>query len=106
VVLLFIILNPAKRRLYSRKSEEIRSIHFTGKKMAKPIVLHLGDAIKYNHDFYNQEFLKRFEVVRNDAETREDFIDALKKNRYFSAAQIILELSIDDRKVWQLFRHL
>lgn len=50
-------------------------------KMPKPIVLHLGDAIKYNHDFYNNEFLARFDVVRNDTETRQDFIDALKQKR-------------------------
>jgi hypothetical protein len=54
--------------------------------MAKPIVLHLGDAIKYNHDFYDQEFLDRFEVVRNDTETREEFVDALKKKRYLSVS--------------------
>lgn len=47
----------------------------------KPIVLHLGDAIKYNYEFYNQEFLNRFEVVRNNAETREDFIQALQERR-------------------------
>jgi hypothetical protein len=49
--------------------------------MSKPIVLHLGDAIKYNHDFYNNEFLQRFDVVRNDTETREQFIEALKSKR-------------------------
>lgn len=47
----------------------------------KPIVLHLGDAIKYNHKFYNQEFLNRLDVVRNNAETREDFIQALQERR-------------------------
>jgi hypothetical protein len=49
--------------------------------MSKPIILHLGDAIKYNHDFYSEEFLKRFEVVRNDAENREQFIEALKNKK-------------------------
>lgn len=49
--------------------------------MPKPIVLHLGDAIKYNHEVYNQEFLGRFEVVRNDTNNREDFIHALKNKR-------------------------
>ena len=48
----------------------------------KPIVLHLGDAIKYNHDFYNDKFLARFEVVRAEAETREEFIDALQDRRF------------------------
>lgn len=47
----------------------------------KPIILHLGDAIKYNHDFYNKEFLNRFDVVRNSAETREEFIQALQEKR-------------------------
>ncbi|RJE22367.1 hypothetical protein PHISCL_05309 [Aspergillus sclerotialis] len=53
----------------------------------KPIVLHLGEPIKFNHDFYNKEFLKRFEVVRNDALDRPSFIAALKEKRYgdFSA---------------------
>lgn len=50
-------------------------------KMSKPIVLHLGDAIKYNHDFYNNEFLARFEVIRNNTTTREEFMDALKEKR-------------------------
>lgn len=49
--------------------------------MSKPIVLHVGDAIKYNHDFYNNEFLARFDVVRNDTTTREEFMDALKQRR-------------------------
>ncbi|KIV79429.1 hypothetical protein PV11_06991 [Exophiala sideris] len=55
--------------------------------MSKPIVLHLGDAIKYNHDLYKQEFLDRFEVVRNDTSTREEFVEALKSRRFgdFSA---------------------
>lgn len=49
--------------------------------MPKPIVLHLGDAIKYNHDFYQQDFLNRFEIVRNDATNREEFIAALREER-------------------------
>jgi hypothetical protein len=58
--------------------------------MSKPIVLHLGDAIKYNHDFYNDEFLQRFEVVRNDTETREQFIEALKSKRYSISPSYLL----------------
>ncbi|KAL6245441.1 hypothetical protein RBB50_007440 [Rhinocladiella similis] len=49
--------------------------------MSKPIILHLGDAIKYNHDFYNTQFLTRYNVVHNDTSTRGEFIDALKHNR-------------------------
>jgi hypothetical protein len=48
----------------------------------KPIVLHLGDAIKYNHEFYNTDFLSRFEVIRAQVETREEFIDALRNKRF------------------------
>lgn len=56
-------------------------------RMPKPIVLHLGDTIKYNHDFYNNEFLPRFEVVRANIDSREAFIHALSTNKYgnFSA---------------------
>ncbi|KAL4882106.1 D-isomer specific 2-hydroxyacid dehydrogenase [Aspergillus karnatakaensis] len=50
--------------------------------MAKPVVLHLGDPIKYNHDFYNNEFLARSEVIRNDALDRQSFIQALKDRKY------------------------
>lgn len=52
------------------------------KMLRKPVVLHLGDAVKYNHEFYEQEFLGRFEVVRSGAETREEFIDALRQHRF------------------------
>lgn len=48
----------------------------------KPTILHLGDGIKYNHDFYNDEFLGHFEVIRNDTDTREKFIEALKNQRW------------------------
>lgn len=53
--------------------------------LRKPIVLHLGDAIKYNHHFYSQEFLSRFEVIRNDTETREQFVEALQTKRFVIA---------------------
>ena len=49
--------------------------------MSKPIVLHIGEPIKYNHDLYNNEFLSHFDVVRSTAETREEFIDALKTKK-------------------------
>lgn len=53
----------------------------------KPIVLRLGDDIKYNHDFYQNDFLARFRVVQSDAKDRDSFIKHLKENRYgdFSA---------------------
>ncbi|KAF2112228.1 2-ketogluconate reductase [Lophiotrema nucula] len=55
--------------------------------MGKPIVLHIGESIKYNHDFYNKDFLSRFDVVRSEEPDRESFIQALKSKKYgdFSA---------------------
>lgn len=50
--------------------------------MSKPIVLHIGEPIKYNHDFYNKEFLSQFNVVRNEDLDRESFIKALKTKKY------------------------
>jgi hypothetical protein len=50
--------------------------------MGKPIVLHLGEPIKYNHDFYSNDFLSRFDVVRNEEPDRESFIKALQSNKY------------------------
>lgn len=51
----------------------------TGK---KPVVLRVGEDIKYNQDFYNNEFLKRFDVVANEEPDRESFIKALKEKKY------------------------
>ncbi|KAL4926195.1 D-mandelate dehydrogenase-like dehydrogenase [Aspergillus undulatus] len=50
--------------------------------MTKPVVLHLGEPIKYNRDFYDNDFLARFDVVQNDALDRQSFITALKNKRY------------------------
>lgn len=50
--------------------------------MGKPTVLHIGEPIKYNHDFYNKDFLSRFDVVRNEDLDRESFVQALKTNKY------------------------
>jgi hypothetical protein len=47
----------------------------------KPIVLHLGDAIKYNHDFYRNEFQSRFDVIQATETDRESFIQALKTKK-------------------------
>lgn len=49
--------------------------------MAKPVVLHLGEPIKYNHDYHDNDFLARFDVVQNDAPDRASFIEALKEKR-------------------------
>lgn len=53
----------------------------------KPIVLHLGEPVKYNQDFYEQEFCKRFDVRRNEDLDRASFMQALRDNKYgaFSA---------------------
>lgn len=53
----------------------------------KPIVLHIGEPIKYNQDFYDEEFCKRFDVRRNEDLDRASFMQALKDNKYgaFSA---------------------
>lgn len=47
----------------------------------QPIVLHIGDAIKYNHDFFDTEFCSRFNVIRATETSREDFIAALKSEK-------------------------
>ncbi|KAL1864022.1 hypothetical protein Daus18300_007987 [Diaporthe australafricana] len=55
--------------------------------MTKPIILHIGDPIKYNHAFYENELLKRFEVRHNEDLDRASFKQALKDQKYgdFSA---------------------
>ena len=47
----------------------------------KPIVLRIGEDIKYNHVFYNGEFLKKFDVVANEEPDRASFIQALKDKK-------------------------
>ncbi|KPM42942.1 hypothetical protein AK830_g3640 [Neonectria ditissima] len=54
----------------------------------KPIVLRLGEDIKYNHDFYNDIFTKRFHVVANEEPDRASFIKALKEKKYGDFAAI------------------
>ena len=49
--------------------------------MSKPIVLHIGEPIKYNHDFYEHEFCKRFQVVRCEAQDRKSFIEDLRVHK-------------------------
>jgi len=67
---------------YQRPSHPIQATYqLEHSIMPKPVILHLGDAIKYNHDLYNGQFCDRFEVVRNETENREQFIDALKTQR-------------------------
>lgn len=49
--------------------------------MSKPIVLHIGEPIKYNHDFYKDEFGQRFQVIQNEEPDRASFIQALKRKK-------------------------
>ncbi|KAJ5103011.1 hypothetical protein N7532_003540 [Penicillium argentinense] len=49
---------------------------------SKPTILHIGDPIKYNHDFYNNEFCARFNVIRATETNRAEFIEAMRSNKY------------------------
>ncbi|KAK8171799.1 hypothetical protein BKA80DRAFT_287758 [Phyllosticta citrichinensis] len=55
--------------------------------MPKPIVLHLGSDIKYNHNYFEKELQSRFEVVKNEDLDRASFMQALRDKKYgdFSA---------------------
>jgi hypothetical protein len=63
-------INDDLRLTPERKKELERYLSMS----AKPSVLHLGHAIKYNHDFYNNQFLSRFNVVQATETDRESFI--------------------------------
>lgn len=49
----------------------------------KPIVLHIGDPIKYNHDLY-KELEQKFTVIRPSAEERQraQFLEALRQKKW------------------------
>ena len=49
--------------------------------MPKPIVLHLGDDIKWNHALY-QQLRERFHIVRSYSMPREEFKRALESERF------------------------
>ncbi|KAF6802842.1 putative d-mandelate dehydrogenase [Colletotrichum sojae] len=49
--------------------------------MGKPIVLQLGDDIKWNHDLY-KEFTSKFEIRRSYSMPRAEFIQALKDKKF------------------------
>lgn len=53
----------------------------------KPIVLHLGDAIRYNHAFYNEEFLARFKVMDPGNRDQQGRIHASAKVKEVSKPQ-------------------
>lgn len=48
--------------------------------VSKPLVLHIGEAIKYNHDFYEQCFAQRYSIVQNNHLDRDSFKKALQAN--------------------------
>ncbi|KAI9149931.1 Glyoxylate reductase 1 [Paramyrothecium foliicola] len=54
----------------------------------KPVVLRIGEDIKYNHDYYQDKFLQRFNVVANEESDRESFIKALRDRKYGDFAAI------------------
>lgn len=47
----------------------------------KPIVLRLGEDIKYNHTFFQDVFTERFQVVANEEPDRASFIKALNEKK-------------------------
>ena len=48
---------------------------------SKPIVLHCGEDIKWNHDLY-QKLRHKFEIKRSCSMPRDDFISALKSKNF------------------------
>ena len=62
----------------------------------KPIVLRLGEDVKYNGEFYENVFKNKFDVVANEESDRESFIKALKENKYVfrSVLEIIMSNNI------------
>jgi len=49
--------------------------------MGKPVVLHLGDDIKWNHELYKQ-LQSKFDIVRSYSMPREEFKQALKEKKF------------------------
>jgi hypothetical protein len=49
--------------------------------MSKPILLHLGDPIKWNHSLY-ATLSSRFTIVRSHSMTRSEFKAALQSNKF------------------------
>ena len=49
--------------------------------MSKPIILHLGGDVRWNHDLYNK-LQDIFEVRRSHSMGREEFIEALKTKTF------------------------
>ena len=49
--------------------------------MSKPIALHLGDDIRWNHGLY-EDLKKFFHIERSHGMSREDFKDALRTKTF------------------------
>jgi hypothetical protein len=49
--------------------------------MSRPILLHLGEPIRWNHQLY-KKLGETFDIVRNESLTRDSFIQALKGKKY------------------------
>ncbi|KAJ5291175.1 hypothetical protein N7478_000426 [Penicillium angulare] len=49
--------------------------------MGKPVVLHLGDDIRWNHELYSK-FQDQFEIKRSFSMSRPEFIRALKERQF------------------------
>lgn len=48
---------------------------------SKPILLHCGDDIKWNHDLY-QKLQSKFRIVRSYSMSREEFKQALQSKKF------------------------
>lgn len=48
---------------------------------SKPILLHCGDDIKWNHELYSK-ITEKFEIVRSHSMKREEFIQALLQQKF------------------------
>ena len=48
---------------------------------SKPTILHLGDDIRWNHELY-EELKSQFHIERTYSIGREEFMQALKENRW------------------------
>lgn len=74
--------------------------------MPKPVVLHIGEPIKYNHEFYEKDFLSRFDVVRNEDLDRQSFVQALKDKKCERMLSIVSSGLANNNQIWRLLSHL
>jgi hypothetical protein len=49
--------------------------------ISKPILLHCGDDIKWNHELY-AKIREKFEIVRSHSMKRDEFIQALQQRKF------------------------